>query len=123
MRRGFIAQAHHRMEPKSVSCGESLKAHVCDLTVRHRDPGAIHGANARGAEAHFHDRSYSVTHLQSIPYVHGLIGDQGDTCNDVFQSFLSCERNRNATHTEPSECSSQINAEVVESEQQTREKD
>jgi hypothetical protein len=113
---GFISQAEGVTKPDLVSQGEIVNTHRGELTVGDRDDGSGEGPNSGGAEADRLDPTLVFSHPAKISDPDGLIGNDGDSADQVFQRFLSGQSYGNTANAQPGNYRSQIDTRDVKNE-------
>src|SRR5512135_2671935 len=86
--RGFIPQAEGMVKPDLIAHREVLEAHHCELAVRNRNGGSLEGPESGRAQADILNGTEVVSCPAEVPHADGLIRDDHDPAEEIFQCFL-----------------------------------
>src|SRR6476619_3712133 len=86
LRRGrLVAKANEMMKPEFVTRRQGFYADVRNLTVRHADDGSIERADPSRSKADVVHGSRCLAKLQEVAHTHGLVEDERQPTDDVFE--------------------------------------
>src|SRR5580704_7618340 len=121
--RGVVLQAEAGMEPELIACGEIFELQIRHLPIGEADQGPVASPDPRGTQANVYYDAERVANLQSVSDAYHPVENDGDSTQDIFQSLLSGQRDRNSAHPESRQRGGGVEAEVVEAEHEADEND
>ena len=97
-----------------VASGKVLPRQTRELSVGDADQSAVESPNSGRPQANILDRTACITGLWKVSRSHNPVQDDGNSTQDVLQSLLGGEGDRNSTGTESWQDGGGVKTEAVQ---------